>query len=65
MIKSILLPRSYISYRHTIAGFVAILIWGFSIPVGRSLTEQLGPFTAGALVYLLAGMTLTALGKFS
>ncbi len=42
--------------RSTLLGVVAILFWSTTIAFSRSLTEQLGTLTAGALIYLLAGM---------
>ncbi len=41
---------------HTSAGFVAIFFWSTSIAFGRSLSEQLGPFTAIALINLVGGV---------
>ena len=48
----------------TLLGFVAIALWSTTIAFSRSLTEQLGPITAAAAMFLLAGggygrMTLT------
>jgi drug/metabolite transporter (DMT)-like permease len=37
-------------------GLFAIVLWSTSIAGSRSLTEQLGTFTAGAVVYLVAGL---------
>lgn len=37
-------------------GLVAIALWSTTIALGRSLSEQLGMFTAGALVFGLAGV---------
>lgn len=42
--------------KHTGAGLAAILLWSTTIAFSRSLTEQLGTFTAAALIYLLAGL---------
>ncbi len=38
-------------------GLVAILLWSTTIAFSRSLTEQLGTFTAAALIYTIAGVT--------
>jgi drug/metabolite transporter (DMT)-like permease len=40
----------------TILGVLAILFWSCTVGFVRSLTEQLGIFTAGAAAYLLAGV---------
>lgn len=37
-------------------GLLAILLWSATIALARSLSEQLGPLTAGAVVYLVAGV---------
>lgn len=42
--------------RSTLFGLVAILLWSTTIAFSRSLTEQLGTFTAAALIYTLAGL---------
>jgi drug/metabolite transporter (DMT)-like permease len=39
----------------TIGGFGAILLWSTAIALARSLSEQLGPLTAAAAVYGVAG----------
>jgi drug/metabolite transporter (DMT)-like permease len=44
--------------RATLAGLVAILLWSSTIAVGRRISEQLGPATAGAAVYLTAALLL-------
>jgi drug/metabolite transporter (DMT)-like permease len=41
--------------RYTLFGFVAILLWSTTIAIIRSLTEQVGPITSAASIYLLAG----------
>lgn len=41
--------------RSTLLGLVAILLWSTTIAFSRSLTEQLGTFTAAAFIYCLAG----------
>ncbi|NQT86991.1 EamA family transporter [bacterium] len=47
-------PRG--SARATSLGVLAVVFWGSTIPVSRSLTESLGVFTAAACVYLGAGV---------
>ena len=43
--------------RHaTLLGWTAILIWGSSVAVSKSLQDQLGPMTAVALIYTTAGV---------
>ena len=42
--------------KNTLLGLVAILFWSTTIAFSRSLTEQLGTFTAAALIYILAGL---------
>ncbi len=42
--------------RSTLLGGIAILLWSTTIAFSRSLTEQLGTFTAAALIYCLAGV---------
>ena len=37
-------------------GFSAIVLWSTTVALGRSLSEQLGMFVAGALIYGLAGL---------
>lgn len=39
----------------TFYGLVAILLWSATVALARSLTEQLGPLTATAAVYLTGG----------
>jgi len=41
--------------RYTLLGFVAILLWSTTIAIIRSLTEQIGPVTSVASIYLLGG----------
>lgn len=41
--------------RYTLCGFGAILLWSATIAVIRSLTEQVGPITSAASIYLLGG----------
>ena len=42
----------------TLLGFVAILLWSTTVAFTRSISENLGPFTSGASIYLLAGIFL-------
>ncbi|MCG3179448.1 MAG: Aromatic amino acid exporter YddG [Phycisphaerae bacterium] len=44
----------------TLLGVGAILLWSSTIAVSRPLTEQLGTLTAGAAIYLLAGLPAVA-----
>ena len=46
-------PRFNLS---TAGGLLAIILWSSTIAVSRSLSERLGPLTAGAAVYLIAGL---------
>ena len=41
--------------RHTLMGFIAIIFWSTAVAVIRSFTENVGPITAAAAVYLLGG----------
>ncbi|MFH1570442.1 MAG: aromatic amino acid DMT transporter YddG, partial [Gemmatimonadota bacterium] len=50
------LPRD----RPTLAGAGAVLLWSISVALVRSLSEQLGPITAAAAVYLVGGGALLA-----
>lgn len=45
----------------TALGFLAILLWSVTIPLSRSVIEQLGPFTTGALVHLAGALLLAGL----
>ena len=47
--------RSLSLDRSTLCGFLAILLWSTTIALARSLSEQLGPLTSGAAVYLVGG----------
>lgn len=40
---------------NTVGGFVAILLWSATFGLARSLSEQVGAFTAAAAVYLTGG----------
>ena len=49
-------PHASASRRHaTLLGLLAILLWSASVALVRSTGERLGPVTAGAVTYLLAG----------
>jgi len=41
---------------NTLSGFAAILLWSTTIAFIRSLSEQVGPVTAAAAVYLIGGI---------
>jgi len=40
----------------TVLGILAILLWSSTIAVTRSVTEAVGPYTAGSAIFLLGGM---------
>jgi drug/metabolite transporter (DMT)-like permease len=40
----------------TFGGLAAIVLWSSTIAVARSLSERVGPLTAGACVYLIGGL---------
>lgn len=40
---------------NTLSGFAAILLWSTTIALVRSLSEQIGPITTAAAVYLIGG----------
>jgi drug/metabolite transporter (DMT)-like permease len=44
----------------TMLGFAAILLWSTTVAFGRSLSEQIGTWTAASLIYLLGGGISTA-----
>jgi len=44
--------------RNTVLGLSAILLWSATVALARSISEEIGPLTAGAAVYLLAGLIL-------
>ena len=44
--------------RQTLLGLVAILLWSSTVALARSIAERIGPITAGASVYLTAGLLL-------
>jgi drug/metabolite transporter (DMT)-like permease len=45
--------------RNTLLGLAAILLWSSTVALARSISEQLGPLSAGVSVYLTAGLFLT------
>ncbi len=45
--------------RNTALGFCAILLWSTTVALARSISEQIGPLTAGASVYLTGGIILS------
>lgn len=47
--------------RATMFGFTAILLWSATVALARSISEKVGPSTAGASVFLTGGLLL--LGK--
>jgi drug/metabolite transporter (DMT)-like permease len=54
MFKNSRKPRLHLN-RYTLCGFAAIVLWSTTIAVIRSLTEQLGPVTSAASIYLIGG----------
>jgi drug/metabolite transporter (DMT)-like permease len=44
--------------RPTLLGIAAILLWSATIALARSISERIGPATAGAAVYLTGGVFL-------
>jgi drug/metabolite transporter (DMT)-like permease len=42
--------------RNTLSGLIAILLWSTTVGLARSISEQVGPLTAGASVYLTGGV---------
>jgi drug/metabolite transporter (DMT)-like permease len=42
----------------TLAGMLAILLWSSTVALARRISEQVGPATAGAAVYLTASLLL-------
>ena len=46
--------------RDTLSGLFAILLWSTTVGLARSISEQIGPLTAGAYVYLTGGLIATA-----
>jgi len=52
------------THKSTILGVIAILFWSTTIAFSRSLTEQLGTFTAASSIYILAGLFGLVYGGF-
>jgi drug/metabolite transporter (DMT)-like permease len=50
--------------RNTLYGFLAIMIWSATVALIRSLSEQLGPLSAGACIYLIGGAASLGLSLF-
>lgn len=49
---------------NTLVGLLALVLWSASVALGRSLSEQLGPLTTAAAVYLIDGVfCLAVLGQ--
>lgn len=46
---------------NTLLGLLAILLWSSTVALARRISEQLGPLSAGAAVYLTATVFLAAL----
>ena len=40
----------------TLLGLLAVLLWSTTVALTRSLSERIGPITAGASVYLTGGV---------
>ena len=51
--------------RHTLYGLGAILLWSATVAMARSLSEQVGSFSAAAAVYLSGGVLLSVQGWLS
>lgn len=49
----------------TLAGLAAILLWGTTLPVARSLAEQIGALTGAACVNLVGGVLSLAASRLS
>ncbi|MBI5622896.1 MAG: aromatic amino acid DMT transporter YddG [Elusimicrobia bacterium] len=48
--------RAARSGAYTLLGIAAILLWSVTVGLARSLSEKVGPMSAGASVYLVAGL---------
>lgn len=46
--------------RDTLSGLFAILLWSTTVGLARSISEQIGPMTAGASIYLTGGLIATS-----
>jgi drug/metabolite transporter (DMT)-like permease len=44
--------------RNTLLGLLAVLLWSSTVALARSISEQVGPLTAGASVYVTGGLVL-------
>jgi drug/metabolite transporter (DMT)-like permease len=44
--------------RNTLLGLLAILLWSSTVALARSMSEQVGPLTAGASVFMTGGLVL-------
>lgn len=44
---------------NTISGIGAVLLWSITVGLARSISEETGPLTAGASVYMTGGMIAT------
>jgi drug/metabolite transporter (DMT)-like permease len=49
------MPSSSSKYVPTVLGMLAVLFWSATVPVARDIVESLGPLTASAALYLVAG----------
>jgi drug/metabolite transporter (DMT)-like permease len=52
-------PQKFGLNRNTLLGLSAILLWSSTVALARSISESLGPLTAGSAVYLTSGLFLT------
>lgn len=48
--------QAHNAFLPTILGLLSILFWGSSVAFSRSLTEQLGTYTAGTAIYGIGGL---------
>ena len=53
-------PIIHFRTRRGLLSIAAILLWSSTVAVARSISEQVGPLTAGFAVYLTAGLLLAA-----
>lgn len=49
---------------HTAFGFIAVLIWGFSLPIGRVIQEQIGAVAYLGILFLVIGLLSLAKQNF-
>ncbi|NQT57712.1 MAG: hypothetical protein HQ557_01895 [Bacteroidetes bacterium] len=47
--------------RYTLYGLTAVLLWSMSVALVRSISEKIGPFTSGAIIYVVGGLFLGSL----